>query len=121
MLGRKGMMLSMEAVIAVSIILIALAAMMRYSDSSVPNVSDQKAYIAIKNLDDRGELRKYAYSDNLTMIKTKLSTVLGDRIDITLCENCSSFPVGSDVRVLEYYMSGYKGYSPKKLFLYVWN
>ncbi|MFH1630880.1 MAG: hypothetical protein ABIA21_01495 [Candidatus Aenigmatarchaeota archaeon] len=123
--GSKGLLHTLEAIIAVSIILLALAFLLRGASygSSDDGLYDE-GFRALEYLDDYGSLRLHVIDNDVLSIKNDLKLVLYRDFDVLICGDCSmqNIASGRSVTAVEYYVSGDRDvYSPKKVVLYIWS
>ncbi len=127
-MGRKGAFYTLEAAIAVVIIVTTLAYTMRTQatlELSKANLK-QKVFDSLKILDDVGDLRKDVLQNNATAIKVDLSDYITESFDVALfnkTSNLTATPVISEQTVVtvSYFIAGNIGnYTPREIRVYVW-
>jgi len=121
--GRKGMLLTVESIIAVSIILIASVIFLGGAKYNPERDIRSDGYRVLEYLDNSGTLRIYAMSNDTQSIKTALKPVLNYDFDVSICSECQEpyLPSGTAVSAVEYHIAGDRdNFSPRKIVLYMW-
>jgi hypothetical protein len=79
----------------------------------------------LKSLDDNGELRSYVLANDVTTIKSKLSSILPVNLnyDVVLCDRTCSKPAMSSEKITNvvYLLAGdFGNITSKQVVLYMW-
>ena len=125
----KGVSNTLEAVIAVSFLLLSLVFFFRpfpVQDSSEFNYK-KITYDSLKALSEGGKLRQYALNNDATSIKNDLSTYISfldyDVVIYNKTSNLTAIPIINDKNVISvsYFLAGEAGnYSGKEVRVFVW-
>jgi hypothetical protein len=125
----KGYLYTLEMLIAVSIIFGSVI-MVFSSPVDKPQVElntiQQSCFGALKYLDEKGDLRKYASQGNESALESSLDSILAKSIGFRskICQSscyAPETPANETVIVIEYYISGYRqSYNATKVRLYAW-
>lgn len=124
----KGMLQIFESII--SVLLILTIFLIYYSPKeTLPEFESTnwklRGFSALESLDDNGELRSYALTNDATTIESKLADMLPGNLnyDVVLCEQtCSKPSISSDkVTNVVYLLAGdFGNITPKQVTLYMW-
>jgi hypothetical protein len=114
----KGIAMSIEAIIAASILLVAAAAMFASPPGAGASTTKYSAYAALAELDKLGGIRQLVASDNAAGIKTELQPWLED-IEVEICSPVCSGPSRSGAVAIDWFVSGQSTLDPKRLRVYV--
>jgi len=125
----KGISYTLEAVIAVSFLLLALVFFFKpytVQDSSQYNYK-KITYESLKALSEGGKLREYTLDNDATSIKNDLTTYISfldyDVVIYNKTSNLTAIPTisSSDVISVSYFLAGEAGnYSAKEVRVFVW-
>lgn len=125
----KGYLYTLEMLIAASIVFGSLV-MVFSSPVDKPqleiNTIQQNCFEALKYLDEKGDLRKYAIQGNESALESDLSGILLKSIGFRarICQSfcqASGIPSNETVVTVDYYISGYRqNFNATKIRLYVW-
>ena len=114
----KGITFSLEVIISLGLIAISAVAIFSSLPTTSVDTSKQQAYNAVAWLDSTGELRELVALDDTSTIRTRLQPWLDD-FELEICDtNC----IGTARRgaiALDWYVSGFLSYNPKRLRVYV--
>jgi len=126
---NKGYVYSLEMLIAVSIILVALVLIFREGPKEQQiEVSLLKRYAweSLEYLNYNGSLREYAANDDEGSIENSLSNILPQNVffELDICKlQCddTNVPKNETVVTVDYYVSGYRNiFVEKKVKMWVW-
>jgi len=126
---RKGYIYIIEVLIAISIMLSAILFIFGTTadaPDSVDVVIGQTGIDALKYLDNKGDLRAYAYNGNEAGLEDALSPLISDNIafETEICTaSCDTTNVTGTRTVItfDYFISGYKdSYVGKRVRLWLW-
>ena len=125
----KGISYTLEAVIAVSFLLLSLVFFFKpfnVQDSSEYNYK-KITYDSLKALSEGGKLRQYTLNNDATSIKNDLTTYISfldyDVVIYNKTSNLTAIPTISDDYVISvsYFLAGEAGnYSAKEVRVFVW-
>jgi hypothetical protein len=125
----KGISYTLEAVIAVSFLLLSLVFFFKpfnVQDSSEYNYK-KITYDSLKALSEGGKLRQYTLNNDATSIKNDLTTYISfldyDVVIYNKTSNLTAIPTISDDDVISvsYFLAGEAGnYSAKEVRVFVW-
>lgn len=122
-------MYSLEALLAVSMIFIAMSFAMRAPPEKPDletSVMKIQAFNALEYLDNRGDLRQYLLSGNFTRLNSELKAILPGAVqfDADYCTtSCSdaAVPKNQTVVVVDYYIAGEReAFAGKKVRVWLW-
>lgn len=126
--AKKGYVYTIEAGIAISVIVIAVVLVLNSQQAaqplSVPLIK-QQAYEALEYLDNKGDLKLLIYSEDADEIENRLRALLPPTIsidaDVCMTECSGTLPAGQTVISVDYYISGYRdNFGFKKLRVWMW-
>ncbi len=124
----KGMLQSLEAVIAILAILTVFITFYSGRDA-IPEFDTvnwkARGFDALKALDDSNRLRDVIITDDTSALKDRLSSLLPSQLnyDVVICEkNCGKPDIQSDkLTSVVYLVSGdLNNYLPRQIILYLW-
>ena len=126
---NKGYVYSLEMLIAVSIILVALVLIFREGPKEQQiEVSLLKRYAweSLEYLNYNGSLREYAFNDDEGSLENALANILPQNVlfELDICKlQCddTNVPKNETVVTVDYYVSGYRNtFVEKKVKMWVW-
>ncbi len=120
----KGFEKTLEAAIAIVLILVSMVFIFAGEEIREPQIS-ATGYECLKNLEDQGLLRYYAVNnleDSLnTSLKTCIPPLLNYTAKICATSQCSAvLPVNRTIFLSSYLIAGYDSFNPKLVNLWVW-
>lgn len=124
---RKGILQSLEAVIAILMIL-AFFVIFFVVKEPLPGFETVswklKGFNSLKALDDNNELRQYALTNNTLRIKEKLQGLLSPmNYEIMICSDTCVYPniTAEKLVSVSYLIAGnINSFSPREIVLYLW-
>jgi len=125
MFGNKGVSFTLEAVMAATIIIVALLFFFKpqVPQDYFPDLQE-RGYSCLKSLDDEGNLREYAISNDVSTIENKLADCLTPfNYTIQICRSaCTStnLPESKDIIISKYYIAGKEAIDPLYVKLNLW-
>lgn len=126
--ANKGMLKTLEAVIAILMILtvffIYFGSKGVFPEFSTLN-TEWKGFYALKNLDESNKLRSDALANNTVSIQNNLQPLLPPEVSyqVFICQtNCGKPAVNSEKMIsVTYFIAGdIDNYSPRQIILYMW-
>lgn len=124
----KGMMYSLEAMIAAVLILAALIAVYSFSKQQEgfdATTIKENGYFCIKDLDSRGLLRYYALSNDTVNIRSYLQACLPRSLNfsISFCASCApDVPGNKTIVSINYLIAGEAAlFQPANSNLFLWS
>ena len=127
--GSKGYIYSLEVLIAISIILVAMVFLFRYAPTKPEieiSILKQQGFDILEYMNNEGTLREYVFNNNETELEAYLAVLLPKNIyfETDICSvSCerTNVPNNETVISIDYYVSGYKEhYIGKKVRLWIW-
>jgi hypothetical protein len=116
--GAKGIAMSVEAIIAAGILLVAAAAMFASPPDAGDSSAKYSAYAALAELDKLGKIRQLVASDNATGVKAALQPWI-ENIEVEICSAACAGPSKSGAIAIDWFVSGQSTLDPKRLRVYV--
>lgn len=116
------MIKSYEAIVAISIISLALILFFKDHESYREEVDFKKIFSILKWMDLKEELRNYVMTNNSEEIEKRISYQLpGYDIIVQICDlNCSKLSTSEEYYSITYLISGnLTSFNPKQLIVYV--
>jgi hypothetical protein len=107
-----------DAVIAIGILLLALAGMFAALPAGGTSSEKFRAYEAIAEVGDSGELRQLIAAGNTSGIADRLKPWIGD-FELEICDSSCIGPSRRGAIALEWFHSGMFSADPKRLRVYV--
>lgn len=116
--SKKGLAFSIEAIIAIGILVLAIAGM--FTSLPLTKVSSEKysAYAALAEIYDSGELRILVDAENTIGIQDHLKPWIDD-FELEICAPGCAGPTRSGAIALDWFVSGSLSVDPKRLRVYV--
>lgn len=127
--GMTGYIYSLEVLIAISIIFIALVFLFRYAPAKPAtelSIIKQEGFHVLEYMNNQGALREYVFIDNETEFEKYLAPLLPANLyfETEICSllcDTENVPNNETVIAVDYYVSGYKDhYLGKKIRLWLW-
>lgn len=116
----KGVIHTLEVVIALAMITVALVGLFKplpASDDSAQLI--KTGYAALQHLEDTGILRPAAATKDATTIRSALQPLLAS-FELELCDPACAGTVRQGAVALDYFVAGDGSYNPVHLRLYLW-
>lgn len=118
-INKKGLAFTIEAIIAISMLVLAVAGMFTTLPESKISTTKYSAYAALAELDGSGELRQLVESNNATAIADRLEPWLED-FELEICDPACAGPSRPGPIAVEWFASGLFSLEPKRLRVYVY-
>ncbi len=125
----KGYIYTLEMFIAISLIFGSVIFVFS-SPADKPeaelNVIQQSCWEALKYMDEKGDLRKFANQSNESAIESSLEQIISKSIgfEAKICRpSCSTsgVPANQTIIAIDYYLAGYRNiYNASKVRIYAW-
>ena len=116
----KGVFHTVETVIVIAMLLIAIAAIfkpLQVDNKSASLIST--GYAALQYLDYTGVLRPAAVSSDIATIKSGLRTWLTN-FELEICNTSCNGTSQQGAVALDYFIAGYQAFQPVRIRLYIW-
>lgn len=114
----KGVVHTIEVLIAVGLIFAAVAFLFRTGMTANLNIEKQNAYYALSALNADGSLREAVAGEDREAVKALLDMYF-DNYDFEIC-SAQCFGTSQQATIVEYYVSGFGDtYDPKKLRIFL--
>lgn len=116
----KGVIHTLEVVIAVAMIAVALAGLFRpLHATDMSAVLVQSGYAALQQLEATGELRQAAVAGDTDLIRAALRPLLTN-FEIEICDPQCSGTARQGAVALDYFIAGDQSFQPADIRLYLW-
>ncbi|MBI4017341.1 MAG: hypothetical protein HY366_00135 [Candidatus Aenigmarchaeota archaeon] len=129
MVNKKGMSYSLEALIAITIVLVALVTV--FNQLPPPqrqglSFAEKNGLTCLRSLDQEGRLRADAVTQNTSSIRQNLVGCIRGTFNHTVqvCKNTCTAPAldrDQDVVSAKYYVAGANATDPTLVILYIWS
>ncbi len=127
MVIMKGYVRMLEILLSLSIIVVAMVFVFRFTPYVIQNdmnLIKDRAFNALEFMDQNGDLRKIAFNSNRNALNNNLTLLLtGLEFEADVCNNDCFTPIlpNKPITSIEYYVSGYQDkYKASKIKLWVW-
>ncbi len=111
---------TLEAVVAVTILIIAVAAMFGQFGNTPRDSIGREGWLALSVLDAAGKLRPLVVSNDSLSAEGEVRNLLNENIRIEICSgSCTGISGAGEATVVDYLVSGWLEYKPTRIRLHI--